>query len=71
MTIKQGFLFLFLAITGWISLCYLVDKAFPKEQPVYMSYWYGEVHFGVPEYEWPDVNDPSPADEGSEEKEAE
>jgi len=57
MTIRQGFLFLFLAITGWISLCYITDKAFPKEPTVYMSYWCGEIHFGPPEYDWPGPND--------------
>lgn len=77
MTIKQGFLFLFLAITGWISLCYITDIAFPKK-PVKQLMWYGEIHWDLPEIIYPEGwmygderDNPPKQEEPSEEKGAE
>ena len=48
MTIKQGFLFILLCLTGWISAVYLMEKVFPVKEKIFLSTWYGEIHFEAP-----------------------
>lgn len=62
MNISQGFMWIFVFITGWIGVCMLMDKAFPKKEKTYLSAWYGEVHWEVP-YELPEEYD-NPYDPG-------
>ena len=52
MTHKQGFLFIFLSFALWIGACASMDYFYPPKEKFDLC-WYGEIHIGPPEPEWP------------------